>query len=304
MISICIPTYNYNVTDLVEELLAQSSNLDCEIIVIDDASNPSFVKENSALSDRVNFVCLEQNIGRAKIRNLFLEHVQFEYMLFLDCDSLVMKADFISSYLQAARENNVEVVCGGRVYPNESPSSKYNLRWRYGIESESKTADIRNQFPYRSFMTNNFLIRKDTLQRIKFDEDLTRYGHEDTLFGYELKTNGVPIVHIENPILNGHLETNEEFLDKTKDGIYNLVQIVSGMGSDEMFFDEVRLLSYYNQAKKKGRIKRLKIFHSIIKKGLLKRLRKGNGSIKQFNFFKLMTLIKEIEKHQNRNSSA
>ena len=81
MISICIPTYNYNVTDLVEELLAQSSSLDCEIIVIDDASSPSFVKENSSLSDRVNFVCLEQNVGRAKIRNLFLEHVQVQHLV-------------------------------------------------------------------------------------------------------------------------------------------------------------------------------------------------------------------------------
>ena len=84
MISICIPTYNYNVTELVEELLAQSSNLDCEIIVIDDASNPSFVKENSALSDRVNFVCLEQNVGRAKIRNLFRFLLRIIFQFYTD----------------------------------------------------------------------------------------------------------------------------------------------------------------------------------------------------------------------------
>ena len=229
MISICIPTYNFNVIPLVDELLLLSAEAGCEIILIDDASEAKYIEANNVLGDRVRMILLEENIGRSKIRNLFLKHAEFDHLLFLDCDSLVNNSDFIANYVNAIQNENgtEQVVCGGRVYPETAPSSEHLLRWRYGIESESKPAQIRNQYPYRSFMTNNFLIQKVTLEKIRFDESLTLYGHEDTLFGYELKNNAIPIVHIENPVLNGHLETNAEYIVKTKDGVHNLIQILN-----------------------------------------------------------------------------
>ena len=90
MISICIPVYNFNITSLVNELSNQvnSLNIPCEIIVIDDCSE-NFKRINKIECEKHTYIELSENIGRARIRNLFLKYAKYEYLLFLDCDSLV-----------------------------------------------------------------------------------------------------------------------------------------------------------------------------------------------------------------------
>jgi hypothetical protein len=55
-LSICIPIYNFDVNDLVNDLNDQivSQNLDAKIILIDDASDAEFVQKNKPLKDIVN----------------------------------------------------------------------------------------------------------------------------------------------------------------------------------------------------------------------------------------------------------
>jgi hypothetical protein len=142
-------------------------------------------------------------------------------------------------------------------------------------------------------MTNNFLVRKDILEQTRFDESLTLYGHEDTLFGFELKKKSVPIIHIDNPIRNGYLETNEEYLFKTEESITNLVQIVRSISNPREFCKEVRLLNYYQSVKKN--VWSLKVLFFISRKRLLKKLISGKATIKEFNYYKLMLLIKSLE---------
>ena len=48
----------------------------------------------------------------------------------------------------------------------------------------------------------NLLAPKDIFQKIAFNEKLNGYGHEDTLFGVELKKEGVTMAHIDNPIIH------------------------------------------------------------------------------------------------------
>ncbi|MDC3337029.1 glycosyltransferase, partial [Flavobacteriales bacterium] len=102
MISICIPIYNFNVVPLVKELLRQIEGLQCELLLIDDAST-AFVVENSELHNVTKLIVLDQNVGRAQIRNLFLKYAKHDYLLFLDCDSLVENKDFIENYLNIIR---------------------------------------------------------------------------------------------------------------------------------------------------------------------------------------------------------
>ena len=73
------------------------------------------------------------------------------------------------------------------------------------------------------------------MDKVKFDERITKYGHEDTLFGFELKKNNTQITHIDNPVINGNLETNEEFIEKTEEGLLNLLKIVEFLSFDKAF---------------------------------------------------------------------
>src|ERR1035437_10178864 len=97
MLSICIPVYNYDVTMLVQILYQQAGELQIvfEIICIDDCSKEEYRKVNEQVITYAKYVQLHQNIGRAKIRNLFLEYVHFKYLLFLDCDSEIISDDFV-----------------------------------------------------------------------------------------------------------------------------------------------------------------------------------------------------------------
>ena len=160
MISICIPIYNFNVSPLLDELSMQMEKAEAsvELILIDDCSSSEYKERNKSVCNKHRYIELEENIGRAKIRNLFLDHAQYDHLLFLDCDSLIPNKTFLSNYLKAIKKGESSIICGGRIYDSAKPDSNKLLRWKYGIEKESLSYEERMQQPNKSFMTNNFLI--------------------------------------------------------------------------------------------------------------------------------------------------
>ncbi len=246
MISVLIPIYNYDIRPLVHDLIqqAQSCGTDVEIICMDDAST-SFKEDNATVGqlDLVQYIALESNIGRSAIRNRLAECAQGEQLIFIDCDSGTESNAYLSNYIQHAGPNHL--VYGGRTYAKDAPDADHLFRWTYGSAREVMTATERSQHPYRSFMTNNFMIPSAIFDQIRFDESLTQYGHEDTLFGLELQKRNIPVVHIDNPLTHLGLETNEEFLEKTRLGIENLLQLFN----DGKISDQVKLLKAFKLAK-------------------------------------------------------
>jgi GT2 family glycosyltransferase len=300
MISICIPIYNFNVSPLLDELAVQMSNTEekVELILIDDCSLSDYKEVNKSHCNTHKYIELEKNIGRAKIRNLFLDYAQYQHLLFLDCDSLIPNQTFLSNYLKAIKEDKNSIICGGRIYDSIPPDSNKLLRWKYGIERESLSCEERKQQPNKSFMTNNFLISKVLLQEIKFDERLSEYGHEDTLFGFELKKRGIEINHIDNPILNGDIEDNTEYLEKTEQGIFNLISILDYVNHDPDFIQDVSLLNFYSKPSTKKFVPVIKIFFPFLKPFLKFFLINGFISIRLFNFYKLGLLIQGMRNNK------
>lgn len=291
MISICIPIYNFDVQELVRELQSQLEN-NSEIILIDDASKESFKKINSSLeSETVRYIELEENIGRAKIRNLFIEYATNPYLIFLDCDAKVLTKEYLRNYRQAI-DSATQVICGGSVYNSILPDIKQVLRWKYGTKKESKTAEERTRNPYSSFMTSNFLIKTTLFKKLCFDERITQYGHEDTLFGIQLEKNKITIQHIQNPVLNDDVDYNEEFLEKTELALKSLFQI-SKFYPDTTFLENHILLLRIASKVQKWRLKRLFsilhwLFYSKMKKHLL---RSKNPSLRVFDVYRLICFI-------------
>jgi len=245
MISVCIPVYNNRIDDLVKALYFQKTRLKylVEIVVIDDASETEYKENNRKLLKYIdNYVELQDNIGRSKIRNLFLKHVSNQYLLFIDCDSRITDSEFLQTYLSMLNSDNRFVIVGGSVYSEKKPLKDKLLRWRYGVKIESKKSVIRNVYPYSSFITKNVLIRKAVLENLPFEESLTRYGHEDTLMGYILKKEGVPVIHVDNYVVNKDLDTNEEFLNKSAEAVEGLFTILDIVKGDKDFIDDVKLL--------------------------------------------------------------
>ena len=218
MISVLIPIFNYDVTSLIGQLDHMGNNLEVpyEIICLDDNSKDSYQKKNRAILDfaYTQYEVLPYNVGRSKIRNMLADIAQYPHLLFLDCDCSIAAPDFLQRYVQMASEDIVLV--GGREYTQDRPKDdRMVLHWKIGRQRERH---LRS-----GFQSNNFLIPANIFHRIKFDELLSGYGHEDTLFGYQLEQHAVEIKHIRNPVIHLDLQTAEEFISKQKNAIRNLI---------------------------------------------------------------------------------
>lgn len=225
MLSVLIPVYNYDVRPLVGDLDRQCSDMSIpfEIICLDDGSASHWKIKNRLLQDIQNlrYEELDQNIGRSAIRNRLVEMAKFPYLLFLDCDSKVIRHTFIRDYHTHLSPDTV--LYGGRTYTPDPPADPdLLLHWQFGVKRESFPATLRRAEPYHRFMTNNFLAPKSILKKIPFEERIRQYGHEDTLFGFELKQRQIPIFHLDNPVEHQGLETAGVFLEKTERAVANL----------------------------------------------------------------------------------
>ena len=288
MISICIPTYNYSVIKLVSELDRQCrrNNIDYEILVLEDCSTKvCFLKNIEDLKnfENVKHLSFEENQGRSKARNYLAKVARFDNLLFLDCDSEINDENFINCYLK-----NIEnpVVCGGTAYLKSQYEKNKELRYKYGIKCEMLSANVRNK--KKIFTTNNFLIHKNIFEKIQFKEFLKKYGHEDSLFGYELRKNNIKIKHIDNPVIHAGVEENSVFIDKTRLAIDNLIIIQNQKSIDIDFINEITLAKTYKKLKNIRLNYLLKISFKISKNIVLRYLLYSkNPNIFVFNFYKL-----------------
>jgi len=293
MLNICIPIYNFDVRPLVAALDKEVASLkkDIELILIDDASDKKYIEINKEECNKHLYIQLEKNIGRASIRNLFLKYATHEYLLFLDCDSLIIDNNFIAKYLQCISTGNKSVICGGRVYSKTKPLKNKMLRWKYGIHKESQIASIRKLTPNHSFMTNNFVVNKAVLKKIQFDERLKKYGHEDTLFGFELLKEGIFVEHIENPVDNGDIENNIDFLTKTENGIHSLVSILEYVDYNPELIKMIKLARVMDHVNKWHLLWLVSLLFTIFKPILKYTLINGPINLIAFDLYKLGLLV-------------
>ena len=166
------------------------------------------------------------------------------------------------------------MVYGGYILLGEYPD---NLRWRIEKKHQDKsTAVIRQKHPYQDFHTCNFLVKKDILRKIPFNEKIQQYGYEDVLWGKQLKEHHVTLSHIDNPVCFDTFEDNETFIKKTEEALHtlhNLRQQLKGYSS---------ILNYpYLHTL-------CKISYKSLGKYLRKQLIDNKSSLFLFNIYKLL----------------
>lgn len=289
MLSVCIPVYNWNVTELVTQLFKQLnvSGVEFEILLVDDASDDWSRQLNSKLDNgsTIKYIQNEVNMGRSRIRNFLGDKAQYDYLLFMDCDARVPDDQFIQRYLTAI--NQASVVAGGCAYEMAAPEPTHYLRWFYGIKREQHTAEKRNKMPYTSFSTFNFLVPKSLFKTVRFNEQISQYGHEDTLFGVDLETQQIKITHIDNTLYHIGLEDSERFLQKTRQSLDNLLMLGAEYKIGSLFCQRVKVLRYFLVVKKcKLRWMMTMLFYFF--RPLIERNLKGKKpQMKLFDFYKL-----------------
>ena len=277
-LSVLIPTYNSNCSDLVFSVhgMLKQMNIPYEIIVADDGStDEESVNSNRSIEklENVKYIIRKENVGRACIRNFLAQQAQYKWLLFLDADVTIDRSRFIQKYL----EQDFDVILGGIIVVKRVKKLENNLR--YIVESkymESSTTAKRLRKQAKEFHTANFLVRKDIILKVPFNENFKHYGYEDVLFGKELNANGYHIHHINNPVTLIDFEENERFVEKTEESLRTLHE----------FKNE---LKGYSALLKYAWLKPvLKPLYHIIGKPFRNNLAGNNPKVSLFNIYKLL----------------
>jgi glycosyltransferase involved in cell wall biosynthesis len=225
MLSVLIPTYNYNAFILVNTIHQQLvlAQIAFEIICFDDGSKSELNVENEKINSLENarFKVLENNIGRSAIRNLLAKEATHKWLLFLDADVLPTNNQFIKNYI-ACFNTTKTVFCGGLLYQHKKENLDL-LRYKFGKKHEEISLEIRKKNPNKYFFTSNFLIEKEVFKTVIFEETLKKYGREDLLFSLKLIKSDYKIEHLENEVYHLGIDENKVFVAKTKKAMENLV---------------------------------------------------------------------------------
>ncbi|WP_395061962.1 glycosyltransferase family 2 protein [Flavobacterium sp.] len=289
MISILIPTYNYNTYILVEELYKQISkeNVDFEIIVVDDASPKNEItQENYKINTLKN--CLfernEINLGRSKNRNLLISKAKYKWVLLLDGDVYPKEKKFITNYLNSINCSDKNIFFGGIEYNKKTPNDEEMLRWVFGKKREEINLQTRLLKPYHHALISNILIKKDLFLTFSFDKEITNYGYEDILFILNLKKNKIKIEHIDNAVFHMNLENSQIFLDKFHSSLKNLKIILD---QKKINTHDTSLTKTYYWISKLKMIKLTAYFFKIFKSTLTQNLVSSNPSLLIFDIYRL-----------------
>lgn len=250
-ISLLIPVFNYDIIALVHSMKGALGKVPefLEILIGDDGSSPEFrEKYNSLVEEGVRVISSEKNIGRAAIRNKLALEAKGDFFLFIDADTMVpgTAEAYLLKWLPYMSKS--EVICGGILYHDSPPGDPDKLlRWKYGKSKEQIKPSEKNKHPHASFSTFNVLISKNVFAKLRFNEELKQYGHEDTLLGYQLKKAGIKVLHIDNGLMHEGVETNKDFLTKTKYGIENLSMLYDSVTDKKAFSETLSILRLYKR---------------------------------------------------------
>lgn len=290
-ISLLIPVFDYDIIALVHSMKSAMGKVPelCEILIGDDGSSPDYREKYITLeSENVRVISSEKNIGRAAIRNRLALEAKGDFILFIDAD--VMLPGTAEAYMLKWLPYMISsrVICGGILYHDSAPGDPDKLlRWKYGKWREQKSAAERNKHPHSGFSTFNVLIDKSVFSKIRFNEELKQYGHEDTLLGYQFKKAGIGILHIDNGLMHEGLESNREFLNKTKLGIENLSMLFDKVTDKKTFSETVLLLKLYNRLRYFGITRILAAIFIRYRERMEIRLDSSNISLALFGIYKM-----------------
>ncbi|WP_338731168.1 glycosyltransferase [Mangrovimonas cancribranchiae] len=285
MLSILIPTYNYNALPLVQNIEQQINELGIayEIICIDDNSNASFDKTNQQINYLKNciFIKNSENLGSLGTRVNLAKKATYNWLLFLDADTLPKNSSFMACYINSLNKN-FDVIFGGIDY-KISHEKRFALREAFGKKRETVSALKRNKMPYKFVSSANFLIKKKVFLNTLENINKTAYG-QDYLFGSLLKSKKTTIKHIDNTVYHLGLEENDVFLKKSKTAVKTLAKLYK---ANQIKEHDITLIKAYKTLRLFGLTRIFKIIITAFNKNIEKNLTGSSPSLLLFDLYRL-----------------
>lgn len=298
-LSILLPSYNNVCVSLVQVLQRQadalSGKLDkpfrYEIIVADDCStDAACIDANRVIGDMLHcrYLRMEQNVGRAQIRNVLISESRGDYVLLIDSDLFLCDDNYLYKYATST----ADVVYGGTRIGGEgfamvddeanTENLKGNLRYIYEKKAEpSHRAVFRQLRPNLEISVCNLYARRDIMEAHPFDSRFKAYGYEDVLFGKRLAESGIEVTHIDNPVLINEFEPNSVFVKKTEEAILTLCRFEQDLEGYSNLKTKVTTLGRYIP------LSLFRLWHRIMKNKEKRNLTGSKPSLLLFKLYKL-----------------
>lgn len=298
-LSILLPSYNNVCVSLVQVLQRQADALRgkldkpfrYEIIVADDCStDAACIDANRVIGDMLHcrYLRMEQNVGRAQIRNVLISESRGDYVLLIDSDLFLCDDNYLYKYATST----ADVVYGGTriggeglaMVDNEANTEnlKGNLRYIYEKKAEpSHRAAFRQLRPNQEISVCNLYARRDIMEAHPFDSRFKAYGYEDVLFGKRLAESGIEVTHIDNPVLINEFESNSVFVKKTEEAIITLCRFEQDLEGYSNLKTKVSTLGRYIP------LSLFRLWHRIMKNKEKRNLTGSKPSLLLFKLYKL-----------------
>lgn len=298
-LSILLPSYNNVCVSLVQVLQRQADALwgkldkpfRYEIIVADDCStDAACIDANRVIGDMLHcrYLRIEQNVGRAQIRNVLISESRGDYVLLIDSDLFLCDDNYLYKYATST----ADVVYGGTriggeglaMVDNEANTEnlKGNLRYIYEKKAEpSHRAVFRQLRPNQEISVCNLYARRDIMEAHPFDSRFKAYGYEDVLFGKRLAESGIEVTHIDNPVLINEFEPNSVFVKKTEEAILTLCRFEQDLEGYSNLKTKVTTLGRYIP------LSLFRLWHRFMKNKEKRNLTGAKPSLLLFKLYKL-----------------
>lgn len=298
-LSILLPSYNNVCVSLVQALQRQADALRgkldkpfrYEIIVADDGStDAACIDANRVIGDMLHcrYLRMEQNVGRAQIRNVLISESRGDYVLLIDSDLFLCDDNYLYKYATST----ADVVYGGTRIGGEgfamvddeanTEHLKGNLRYIYEKKAEpSHRAVFRQLRPNQEISVCNLYARRDIMEAHPFDSRFKAYGYEDVLFGKRLAESGIEVTHIDNPVLINEFEPNSVFVKKTEEAILTLCRFEQDLEGYSNLKTKVTTLGRYIP------LSLFRLWHRIMKNKEKRNLTGAKPSLLLFKLYKL-----------------
>lgn len=190
LVSIIVPVFNVDrfLKECVDSVVVQSYKK-WELILIDDGSND---RSASICDDFANHDCRirvvhKENTGVSDSRNIALDMVQGEYVMFLDADDYWNNTSVIERLLKLAVLNKLDIVRGEYIAVDEN--SNFIFSKKISKIRRKYSNKILNSYEFLKYGINNeyflflSIFRRNILEGIRFEkgriflEDMQFYSY-------------------------------------------------------------------------------------------------------------------------------
>lgn len=206
MVDITVIIVNYNTAKLIrvclESLLGQS-DVNFEIIVVDNASHDNSIKVLEAFNDRIRIIANQRNYGFAKANNQAILSATGRYVFLLNPDAKLSRPHDLRKIIEFMDQNARYGLVGTRIV-NQTNTKETLPRYFYPGEKYIRSPFSALPGKIAWVLGASIVMPRDVYHNVGgFDEDFFLYGDEADLClrvrrcGYEIGYYpDVTVVHL------------------------------------------------------------------------------------------------------------